>query len=292
MYLKRIVTRNIQSHGEVVIDLPATGLIVFTGDNSNGKSVIVRTTLNIINGALKKPRKRASLVNRDALFGEITYTRSDDVVLTVHITREAAATYYKLEQPGQEPIIRYLADKSYPELIKTFGWHYDPVSGISLNIAEAEDALLFYKTSNKVNGSVIEAATLDITANKVVDNLEVFIKNTKKLRDDWAAEERALSAAKRELKIEDKKPLEIKLDTFKRYMHTLSTIYLPTLPDIEPVPDIKFANVYKPRIPTMKYPRFINACVHIPDILPVAAELQTLREHKCPTCGRGFDCEC
>ena len=46
--LKTIRTRNIQSHKDVLIELPETGLVVFTGDNSNGKSVITKVLEDLI----------------------------------------------------------------------------------------------------------------------------------------------------------------------------------------------------------------------------------------------------
>ena len=69
--LKRITTRNIQSHREVVIDLPRTGLVRFSGLNSNGKSVITKTTNAIVSGNLTSPKVRNTLVSKDAVAGEI-----------------------------------------------------------------------------------------------------------------------------------------------------------------------------------------------------------------------------
>ena len=42
MYIKQIIADNLQSLQHEVIDLPPTGLVVFTGQNSNGKSIIVK----------------------------------------------------------------------------------------------------------------------------------------------------------------------------------------------------------------------------------------------------------
>jgi hypothetical protein len=311
MVLKQIITRNIQNHREVVIDLPPTGLIVFTGANSNGKSVIVKTTRSLLNGDLRKPRKRASLVNRNATFGEITYVRDDDMRLTCHIAREASMTYFKLEVPGEDAIVRYLADKSYSELMHTFGWHYDEQTGISLNIAEEEDALLFYKTSNKINASILETATTDSTADKVSEAFENTLKDARSFREQCIQQVRTYSSSLNELKVEPIAPLIEKSEKLSYYFRNLEGVYLPNLPEIHAVPVVHFANVYMPELPVIKaiprvhyasiyspsipvirYPKIMNISCHIPDIISVASELKALREHKCPTCGRGFDCAC
>ena len=292
MVLKQIITRNIQNHQEVVIDLPPTGLVVFTGQNSNGKSVIVKTLRTILNGDLRKPRKRAALVNKSSMFGEITFLRSDDVCLTVHIAREANMTYVKYQEPNCEPIVRYLADKSYNELVTRYGWHYDPETGISLNIAEEEDALLFYKTSNRINGSVVQTATCDSTANKVAESFEETIKESRSFREQYANQARTLYSALEELTIEDSEPLITKKEKLEYFKRNLSCVYFPNIPEIKAVPKVHFADIYVPSIPVVKYPRIVSVSCTIPDIIPVAQELKILREHKCPTCGRGFDCDC
>lgn len=292
MYIKRIITHNIQNHAEVVVDLPEKGLVVFTGDNSNGKSVIVRTTRAILLNEITKPRKRASLVNRESMFGEITYIRGDDVVLTVHIAREASATYVKYQEPGQEPIVRALADKSYRELITRFGWHVDTDTGITLNIAEEEDSLLFYKTSYKTNAKIITTATQDTSAQVVLDNFSEIMALARKSRDVNVQKARTYNEALQSLEVYDVKLLSEYKAVLEKYYKRLSTLYIPKLPEIKAVPKVHFSDIAFPTLPTIRYPRIMNVKCSIPDITGIASELKTLKANKCPTCGRGFDCEC
>lgn len=292
MWIKQIITRNIQNHAEVVVDLPEKGLVVFTGDNSNGKSVIVKTTRAILLNEITRPRKRASLVNRDAMFGEIIYTRGDDVKLTVHIAREASATYIKYEEPGQEPIIRALADKSYRELIKRFGWHYDEETGITLNVAEEEDSLLFYKTSNKTNARILTTATQDSSADAVLTNFKELLSQARKIRDINSQKSKTYHDALQNLEVYDVETLIKKKEKLELYYNRLSTIHIPQLPEIHAVPKVHFSNIVFPNMPKIRYPRILSMSCNIPDITPIASELKTLKANKCPTCGRGFDCEC
>lgn len=292
MYLKKITTRNLQNHRDIIIDLPATGLVIFTGPNSNGKSVIVKTTRTLLSGKLSKPRKRAALVNREAQYAEIIYERDDGVVLTVHIAREANLTFTMLEIPNEDPVRRYLADKSYLDLAYRFGWHYDEQTGISLNIAEAEDALLFYKTSYKDNGSLLHSAITDTMADKTAINFDATIKDTRKLRDNYQSQVATITSTLADLKVEEIAPLQDKKLALLKFMRILETIYFPNVPEIKPVPNVSYVEVYKPVLPALKYPRIIQLSCKIPNILPIASDLKQLSEHKCPMCGRGFDCAC
>lgn len=289
MVLKQIITRNIQNHREVVIDLPPTGLIIFTGNNSNGKSVIVKVTKSLITGSIKKPRKRANLVNRNAQFGEVTYVRDDDTTLRLHLTREAATTYVEYHEPNAEPIVRYLADKSYSDLVSRFGWHYDANTDISLNIAEADTSLLFYKTSNKANSSIIETATSDVSATAVINKFGATISELRSLRDTYNVQIRQLEGTIHDLQVEDTEPLVNLRDIYTKVYNALSKFYFPNIPEVKPVPKVHFADIHFPVIPDVKYPPILNIDCKILDIEPIWDELVSLRNRKCPTCGRGFD---
>lgn len=290
--LKQIITRNIQNHAEVVIDLPPTGLIVFTGDNSNGKSVIVKAVRALVLNEIKKPRKRASLVNRKASYGEAIFIRTDDVILTMHVAREAASTWISLEVPGQDKITRYLSDKSYTELVQTFGLQVAGESGISLNVAEADESLLFYKTPTKTNHEVLQIATVDSRAMTAATNMENTLSETRQFRDACAAQARTIKPALQELHIGDVEALTERRNTLFRYYSILSRIYIPTIPEIKAVPKVRITNVYIPTLPKIKWPKVHNIYLNVPDIIPVARELKSVREGKCPTCGRGFNCDC
>lgn len=289
MVLKQIISRNLQNHSEVVINLPPTGLIVFTGQNSNGKSVIVKTTRTVLNGDLRKPLKRAALVNRKATYGEIIYVRDDDMRLTAHIAREASQTYVKLEIPDEEPVVRYLADKSYPELIRRFGWHYDTDSGISLNIAEEEDALLFYKTSNKITASILETATSDTSANKVADTFVATLKETRSFRENCITQVRTYSSALNGLKVEDTQPLLKQNDMLEVLLNDLKQFYFPVTPVIKFVPKVSFIEIYEPKLPTVYCPELVDCSCKLPDVSSLLNEMRLLKENTCPTCGRSFE---
>lgn len=307
MVLKQTITRNIQNHREVIIDYPPTGLVIFTGQNSNGKSVIVKVTKALLNGDIHKPRKRAGLVNRKAQYGEAIYIRDDDVKLKLHLTREAATTFVTYEEPDSEPITRYLADKSYKELVRRFGWHYDVDSGVSLNIAEADTALLFYKTSSKVNSTILETATSDPAANAVIDKFSGVISEMRGLRDNYNIQIRQYEATINDLKVEDLKPLCDLRDVYEKVYRNLQAfcfpnipevkpvpklklceVYIPTIPDVVPIPKIKTCDVYVPSLPVVKWPTLLDVSVNIPDVISIHADILDLKNKVCPTCGRRF----
>lgn len=289
MTIKQIITRNIQNHKEVVLDFPEYGLIVLSGNNSNGKSVVIKALVAIIYDLLRRPQKRDNLINREATYGEVFITRYDGIKLSLHLTREAAQTYFTYEHPGQEPIVRYLSDKSYMELVKRFGFHVVDNANVSLQIGEADDSLLFYKTPNKLNGAIVITSMVDGNTQIAIDNMEELLKTTRKSRDDYTSQVRAINDALAGLVIKDTSELRTKRAYLDYIRQVLSTVYIPqSLPMLEPVPKVTYYDVYNPTLPEIKYPPIYDVHCDIPDMTQTATELTALKNRVCPTCGRRF----
>ena len=185
-----------------------------------------------------------------------------------------------------------MSDKSYTELVQTFGLQVAGESGISLNVAEADESLLFYKTPTKTNHEVLQIATVDSRAMTAATNMENTLSETRQFRDACAAQARTIKPALQELHIGDVEALTERRNKLFRYYSILSRICIPTIPEIKAVPKVRITNVYIPTLPKIKWPKVHNIYLNVPDIIPVARELKSVREGKCPTCGRGFNCDC
>ena len=149
--IKTIRTHNIQSHKDVLIELPETGVVVFQGPNSNGKSVITKVIQDTVYNNISKLGTRKSLVNRDVAEGFLEIIRYDGSSLYVNINLEASKTYVKLTRANGEEVTRYLADKTI----------YNSDRGISLNICDSDESLLFFKTNHVTNGDILNSALTD-----------------------------------------------------------------------------------------------------------------------------------
>lgn len=288
MILSQIKLTNIQCHKELVINFSGNGVTCFVGDNSNGKSVTVKVTKDLITGAISRPKVRAALINRKSTFGEALYIREDNVELKLHLTREAATTWVSYTVPGSEPIQRYLADKTYVDLVRKFGWHYNAERDISLNIAENDAPLLFFTTSFRTNYEVIDSARMDYVANTAVENMEQLIKETRTAKENAVTRIQQTQATLSQLafyNIDEEMSQREKLEFYRR---NLSIAYIPQLPEIVPVPDVKIINLHVPVLPPICYPKVYDIQCNIPDIYTLANEIKQLENNICPTCGRRF----
>ena len=159
--LKSAVMVNIQSHTKTILEFPRVGIVRFYGNNSNGKSVLVKVLNDVVSNAITRPSNRRSIIRRGHEYGELMMTRYDGTTLFIRIATEAAATYAELTRPDCPPVRRYLADKSIPILVKEFGWHYNSDHGVSLNIHQDVDGFLFVDTKKSVNFDLLNSVRSD-----------------------------------------------------------------------------------------------------------------------------------
>lgn len=289
--LKQVRLTNCQSLKSCVYDLREQGLTRLEGPNSSGKSIMVKMILWTMDNKINSPKTRAGLISKSCSYCEATYVRSDDCELTIHLTVDASTTWVSLTYPGQEPIVRYLADRNYRELCFEFGFHYDDNRGISINIGQGSGAILFFGTNGPTNSDIVKVAITDSYAENVLRNLTETTQEARRMQDRSISNAMVLENALGELKVYDTEKLADQLGKLERYFNILSTVYIPELPVIVPVPRVKFLEVYNPILPEIKYPRIIDTSkfvVDIPDVAPIRKEIEVLKSNVCPTCGRSF----
>lgn len=150
MAIKTIEIVNIQSHEYTKIELNKTGITRFYGENNDGKSVITKMVDYFIREKIKDPRVRKAMIRKTNTCGKLIITKYDGVIVTLHLDLEAAKTFVKLERPGQEFDVRYLADKSYPKLIRIAGFHYNKENDITLNTYQTNEPWVFYHMCRRI----------------------------------------------------------------------------------------------------------------------------------------------
>lgn len=287
--IKTIHTRGIQSHDDVLIELPETGLVVFSGDNSNGKSVIRKVLEDTIAYNINKAKVRKSLISKDRSEGSLEIIKYDGSSLYVNINLEASQTWVRLIRANGESVVRYLADKNIPELVREFGFHYNDTRDISLNICDSDDSILFFRTSHATNGDILVSALTDTEAQMRYDVLYEQYQEALSNRRQFLDNLQVAQAAKEALvlyNIEEEQELH---DTCARAASLLSKFYCP---DMKEVPEMIFLPTFNIR--TLRLQGYVEL-PHIPvvrmnirDISAVSLDLIQIEKGVCPTCRRPF----
>jgi hypothetical protein len=264
--------------------LPEKGVIRFYGDNSNGKSVLVKGLWDILSNGISRPKYRRDLVRRGCSFGELTYTLHTGVSLFTHIHIDAAQTFTELRTPDEDPIRRYLSDKNIAELVNSFGIHFDTELKISINIHRDDDPLLFVSTPHKVNYQLADSAMSDTYAESALKTFDTLIpeckKEVKQLIGNVAITQASLDA----LTLYDIEKEEELLSKVTRYINLLEHCAVGLPPDIQPIP------VFIPTIPAL--PKLVYTLpvinLQLPDLNETFESIISLEKGICPTCKRSF----
>lgn len=286
--LKRVVMSNIQSHINTVLEFPETGIVRFLGDNSNGKSVMVKVLQDVVSNNISRPAARRSIIRRGNSFGELLLESYSGDVLYVHIDLEASQTYAELTHSGQQTIRRYLADKAIPMLVREFGWHYDDKSGVSINIHNDTDGLLFVDTRKQTNFDLLSSMRSDAYAEAALTQLTELAKSTKAKRDEMLHAYEVAEATYVALKMWDKAAEGQTRDECLYYAELLENLTLPELPTFNLTATPTFMQPL-PAVPCMEMPHF-----HEPMAAPpsgageLLGSLAKLLSGSCPACGRAF----
>lgn len=287
MAIKSIRTQHIQSHEDVTIDFPETGVVVFTGSNSNGKSVIVKAINAMISGDLTKPKIRRTLISRGHTHGTLTCTSYDGAIMVCHIDYEASSTYITLERPGQDTLTRFLSDKTMGELVKIFGFHYNKEYEVSLNIHNDDDRLLFVDTKHAANYACMNNTFGDEYVEGALEQLRL---TEIELRKNIANSKQA--AIQNQTLLDALTTIDVESATERRkkmlyIAANMSHTCMPPCPTIEGVPDVITVASIEP-CPTIKYPPIISLPKGFPDISLEGSDLNDVLKGVCPACKRAF----
>lgn len=287
--IKTIHTRGIQSHDDVLIELPETGLVVFSGDNSNGKSVIRKVLEDTIAYNINKAKVRKSLISKDRSEGSLEIIKYDGSSLYVNINLEASQTWVRLTRANGEIVTRYLADKSIPDLVREFGFHYNNTRDISLNICDSDDSILFFRTSHATNGDILVSALTDTEAQTRYDVLYEQYQEALSNRRQFLDNLQIAQAAKEALVLYDIEEEQELHDACARAASLLSRFYWPNLKEVPEMIFLPTINVRTLRLQGYaELPHIPILRMNIRDMSAVSRDLIQIEKGVCPTCQRPF----
>lgn len=236
--LKQVRMINIQSHQDTVLDFPATGLIRFRGENSEGKSVFTKVLNETVQCKLHRKRNRLPLINRNCESGQFIVSTYRGMQLLVNIHRESSKTYYEFTDAQGNVLRRYLSDKDLPQLIEMFGFHNAREREFSLNVYNTYDPLLMLTTTLGTNFDVLNSAVTDPQAERAIEGINVTVDELeghyKQAQTSIQHYESKLSV----LQIWDKEAEAIRRDRLTYLGENIICLETPTLLDINPIPDL------------------------------------------------------
>lgn len=283
----RVELTNIQSIKSAVYELEEKGITQIIGENSNGKSILIKAMSFVANTHIKDAEEREVIINDSLDSGIITMNR-DNMTLKVSIAREAANCRYELTRKNGEVISRTIREGGLEQLAEEFGW-VSFEGNVCLQIFETFGIMPF--VNNRVSGDydIVDYIITDRVANNFV---EAYNKITYPAFKQYVADLKSkVDSTQRILDgitfydIDKYEDILYKLKSFQRNITHLKVFNPTKLPitkafryiEIEPI-KVSRMPIYKvaPIAPTVK-----SLFLEIKDYYEALNGM-------CPTCGTGF----
>lgn len=305
-WVEWIEVENVQTIPKFRFDLPQEGIVKFSGDNNDGKSILRKFIFDIIGCQLHLKDNRYCLINDNQEYATCTIHRNSGMELYVYAHREASKTYYELRIPSQQPIKRYLKDKGLETLIYDMGFHYLSKRDFSLNVHPANTPNLFETTSSICNKEAYDSATEDLHLNQAIESVENIIIEIKEQIDEHTNKLAiAQSKINTSILIEEREALDnvVKL---QKLLKAIDSIYPMDMKDLHLPKDVKYLRDLSTlnvkyylenfSLPSKEVGNLIKNIKILQGIQPLSDISKSMHdylvnkkaydEEKCPVCGR------
>lgn len=282
---------NVQAIGEAHLQIEDNSICEFTGDNSNGKSVISKVIEKLVSGDLREPNIRNALIKDGTDQGVVLFT-ANNKQLGIMMKRETKDCFLMfipdMENPDKKYVRAFSDTNGYNAIIRQFGFRAYAQGDICLQLSPTFGAIPFITTNGLVNAEIEKDITVDKVADEFLKSFKTItfpvfretLKQKKQQRDNIRVLKDNLESYDWRVYEEFIEDMSKRYQAIKSYKYTtiepievpcLELIQIPAL-TLEPIPFFEFIPTYPP-------------------VEPIGESLDNLISTLngiCPTCGRPF----
>lgn len=285
----KIDIKDVQAIRNATITFEDNTIVEFTGDNSNGKSVISKVIQALTSGDIRHKDVRRTLINDESTEGVIVFTHNQESlgIIMREETKDSIIAYTPDTSDNTTGIFRSMNDpEGCDALVKKFGFRTYAGGDICLQLSPTWGAIPFITT----NGSVNDAIVQDITVDKIADEfLKTFQSITFPLFKDKIQklkhEKEIYKSALENMESYDWKAYEDIGSRMRETYNILTKLNFLELNDI-PIPNLEILPVSELDIRPLPIIEFYD---YVPDINTIDKELDDLLavlNGVCPTCNK------
>lgn len=281
-----IILRNIQSFKEAKYEFPETGLVQIIGDNSNGKSILMKAILSVVTLKILTDEDRQALIRDTESIADILIGYKGKGLI-VHLERERNGCYMVFVRETNEKIIRTFRDGGLDMLLYEFGFRVYNKNSLCLQMHDTFGVMPFVNTPISTNYEIIDSVTTDTIAQNFLNNFkEITHKTAKDLLKQYNAKLEGIQKAKSTMMVFDyiayieinKKMLEIY--NILKYLEPieLEKLVLP--------PNINLVDIEVPNLHRIMFLNPIPISPVLNSFLDVLNDMLEIQSGVCPTCGK------
>ena len=285
----KIDLQNIQAIGNAEIVIEENTITVFSGDNSNGKSILSKVIEAVTSGNRKSKDIRRSLIKDGTDCGIISFIK--DGTQLAYILKEEVSQSFVVYNPDMtdesKRIVRNLNDKTGLEsLNKKFGFRTYADGDICLQLSPTFGAIPFVTTSGKVNADIVQDITVDRIAQSFLDSYKTithptFAQRIKNLDKEKEHIEQTLEV----IESYDWREYERLAGEMQNILDITQMYSYNKLDHVKVPPNVTIYELPNCRLSHIKLPNLIPPFELLNKISGIE-EYMKLKEGVCPTCGR------
>lgn len=288
----KIDIQNIQAIGNATIEIQENSITEFSGDNSNGKSILSNVLSSLTSGDIRHKDVRRTLI-KDGMTKGIVSIMNGNIQLGIILDEEIASSFVVYDPDVTNPdkskiIIRGLNDSGGCDaLIRKFGFRTYSSGDICLQLHPTWGPIPFITTSGQVNDQIVQDITIDKVAQNFLDSFKTitfptFRNATKTLHREQETVETIIG----NLESYDWAMYE---DIHRRMKEVYDVLFYfvdVNIPDLQ-IPLMEIPPL-PPEIPRLGVVCIIPAPPEIPLNIRAFDEYVTILNGTCPTCGKLF----
>lgn len=288
----KIDIQNIQAISNATIEIPENSITEFSGDNSNGKSVLSKVISAMTSGDIRHKDVRRTLI-KDGTTKGIVSILNGNIQLGLILDEELSESFVVYDPDvtngdKSKVIVRGIGDSGGCEaLIKKFGFRTYNSGDICLQLHPTWGPIPFITTSGLVNDQIVQDITIDRVAQNFLDSFKnITFPTFKNAMKVLYREKETIETLIENMESYDWRKYE---DIYTRMKEVYEVLFYFVDVDI-PNLDIPLMEIppLPPAIPNIKVVCIFPAPPNIPAVLRTFDEYVTILNGKCPTCGKLF----
>ena len=285
----KIEVYNLQAISEAVITISENSITEFSGDNSNGKSIISKCIQAITSGDIRSKTTRRTLIKDGCDKGvfSITHDKEQMIVLIAEEISNSAIIYVP-NIDDDKKITRPLSDKvALEKMTHKFGFRTYADGDICLQLSPTWGAIPFVTTNGKVNSEIIKDITIDKVAEDFLNGFKTITFPLFRSRiQEMEKEKEYIGNVLDSLEAYDWKAYDALRD---KIIDVLDVIQGYTYFQLEPldIPNFDVQIIEEVKLESIVREELIQP---VERLLPIGSmnDLITIMNGTCPTCGKSL----
>lgn len=297
---------NIQSIKEHQFNFEDTGIIQFKGNNSNGKSILVKVLRAVVLQQLARDEKRLPLINDNCEMGKFAVAYNGQVLMVI-LHRDINRTCYMLKRKNGEQITRHVRDGGIDKLLQEFGFCIFGKNDICLQFCETYGLMPFINTPESIDSQIVNSVTTDETSEHFLEAYQQTYKEAQRQYKSYQAElstvearlagiqihdthdyKELITIAERLLKIHEyMKPIE-KLALHEKPEPVVRMMPLSNLPLLHKPEDLVKMSFMK-KLSGQMPPLHVSISARLKSLDSLLEKIAVIDAGKCPTCGQRLE---